>query len=125
MPVRIITLIISVLSGHTFLRCARNLENAVDTFKPGRYVIIETSTVTFDTQSIVQVLNGDYPVITSHNEGLIGYLQKFPYLRLAYKQINTIMGVADEESAADAEAQAGNNDDRGAYRNRLINYFIR
>lgn len=73
-------------AGHTMLYCVDNLAAALDRYEPGEYVIIETFSVDFDTASLRSVADGSIAHIPSHNGGIIGLMQKLPYLRLFYTQ---------------------------------------
>lgn len=76
------------ISGHAIYNCVDNLENAVNTYKPKRYVIIETSTVELEIDSMEMVLNGTYPHIVSYDDGLIYTIQKnIPAIKALYKQV--------------------------------------
>lgn len=79
------------ISGHEFLRCARNVKAALKTYQPSKYVIIETSQIDFDIEQMKLVRDGEYPLLESHSDALIGKLQKFPYLRLLYSQLTQAM----------------------------------
>ena len=78
------------ISGHDFVRCLYNLENAIDEFAPQKYVIIETQTIVPSISGMEAALKGNIAPIESHNEGIIGKLQRFPYLRLLYNQIKSV-----------------------------------
>lgn len=93
------------ISGHDFLRCASNLTNALNTFKPTKYVVVETSGVSFSASDVDAVLAAAYPKIASHDAGIIGFLQRFPFLRLTYQQLEGFIGLNAENGAADTAAQ--------------------
>ncbi len=77
------------VSGHNFLICASHLKNALQKYKPSKYVIIETSTINFNENDLSQVINtGSLKKITSNSNGIIGFLQQNQFLRLAYTQFN-------------------------------------
>lgn len=80
------------ISGHDFLRCASDLSNALNTFKPTKYIVLETGSVSFSASNVDAVLNDTYPKIPSHDQGIIGLLQRFPYLRLTYQQLQSFTG---------------------------------
>ena len=80
------------ISGHTLERCLYNLENAISEFSPQGYVVIETSSVKPSVESLKAALEDKLIPIESHNEGIIGKLQRFPYLRLVYSQIKNAKG---------------------------------
>ena len=76
------------VSGHTFYRCAKNLNNAVNEYKPQKYVIIETDTVLLEKEQIDEVINGTMKTIPSYNHGMVYYVQKYcPAIKSIYKKI--------------------------------------
>lgn len=75
------------ISGHTLLRCLNNLENAINEFEPRKYIIIETQSIEPSNDDIISVLEGDLAPLESQNSGIVGLLQKSPYLRLLYTQL--------------------------------------
>lgn len=92
------------ISGHTIIRCFRNLENAINEFKPQKYIVIETDNVTPDVASLRSLAEGTFPVLESHNTGLIYHLQKNDYLRLLHSQLsNFISKNEDIETTKDAD----------------------
>ncbi len=74
-------------SGHDFLVCAGNLAAAVEKYQPEKYVIVETSSVSFPDEAVEAVLNGTAADIPSYSDGLIGLLQQNKYFCLLYKQL--------------------------------------
>ena len=84
------------ISEHPFLRCTRNIENALIEFSPEKFVVIETANINFNEDSINQVLNNTYPKVSSYNQGIIGKLQKLPFLRMIYYQI--VHGLLENDS---------------------------
>lgn len=75
------------MSGHTIYRCVANMQDALQTYQPQHYVIIETDEIALDTGELLDVVNGDYETIPSYDTGLIYYLQKIPSLKWIYKAI--------------------------------------
>ncbi len=78
-------------SAHEFVRCLRNLENAVKTYKPTDCVVIETSLISLNPEALRQLNSNNYPVLSSYNSGLMYQLQKFDFFRLAYSQIKSFL----------------------------------
>lgn len=74
-------------SGHTLYMCLNNLDEALNEFKPKKQVIIETLTVEPDEKIIKSLLDDTLVRKESFNDGFIGTLQKFPFLRLVYSQV--------------------------------------
>lgn len=92
------------ISGHTLARCLNNAENAVDEFKPNKYVIIETSSVRPDAEHIKAALENNLKPIESNNNGIIGKLQKLPLLRRLYAQTKSAFGDENEkDNSADVD----------------------
>lgn len=75
------------MSGHTLLVCINNLKKALENMKPTEYLIIETSSVKYTEDEINKCLCGQMENLQSYGEGLLFYLQKSPYLKLLYAQI--------------------------------------
>lgn len=77
------------VSGHDFLVCADNLSAAVSKYKPTKYVLLETSTLSFSDEQLASAINETVADIPSHSGGIIGMLQKNPFLRLCYSQLQS------------------------------------
>lgn len=90
-------------SGHTFLTCANNLEKALEKYKPTRFVVIETNRLTFSDDELQQAIDGTVPEILSHTGGLVGLLQKNPFLRHIYHQMKNYLNKGQEND--DVQAQ--------------------
>ena len=67
------------ISGHTFLTCANNFENALQKYTPNKYVVIETNTLSFNENELTNAIEGTTEELSSHSTGIIGALQKNPY----------------------------------------------
>lgn len=79
------------ISGHNFLRTAKNIRAAAETFKPEQYIIMETDSVKFKLNDIESVLNGQMKSLESYDDGLMYYLQKNPFVKLLYVQYENTM----------------------------------
>ena len=75
------------VSGHKLVRCLYNAENAIEEFHPTQYLIIETSSEDFDINELEEALERKLQTIESNFGGIMGVLQKFPFLRCVYKQV--------------------------------------
>ena len=73
-------------AGHTPLYCIKHLGDALDRYEPNDYVVIESFNVDFDEKELEAVAEGTLAHIPSHSGGIIGLMQKLPYLRLFYTQ---------------------------------------
>lgn len=71
-------------SGHTLIYCLSNLEAALDTYAPEKYVVIETRDLAFSQEELEALVSGTVEPIPSRTGGLVELLQKLPYLRLIY-----------------------------------------
>ena len=74
-------------SGHSFLTCVKNLNAAVEKYKPRRYVIIETGTTEFNYSDLKDTLEGKRKAHPSFDKGIVGVLQKNQFLRLLWMQL--------------------------------------
>lgn len=76
------------MSGHKIYNVVNNIQDAIETFKPKRYVIIETSIINLDEDTMLQVLSGKFSRIKSYDTGLIFQLQKkVPLIKSLYKAV--------------------------------------
>jgi hypothetical protein len=80
-------------STHDFLRNLSNLKNAIDYYKPKRYVVLEIQNVVFDMQDLEDVIDSKLERLPSFDHGALSYLQKMPYLRLGYRQMKFFTGL--------------------------------
>jgi hypothetical protein len=94
------------ISGHDFLRCVRNARDAAMTFQPRLSLIIETNNVEFDYEAMNAVIDGTYPYLESYTGGIIGFLQRFPFLRRIYWQYQSYHEMAGN-GAVDGGGQFG------------------
>ncbi len=78
------------IAGHNFKVCISNLKDALEKYHPDT-VVIETSKISFTDDEVEMMLKGTVPQIASENKGIIGILQKSPFLRLAYSQFQNFI----------------------------------
>ena len=88
------------ISGHYFLNCVSNLESAIKKYNPKKYLIIETSSLTFDDESLIKTINNELEEIPFKANGILGILQQNQFIRLAYKQLRSFI---DKKSINDEE----------------------
>lgn len=86
-------------SGHTICNIVSDLNDAISTYHPTKYVIIECQSVSPKTENLIAAVDGTLPKLESESGGIIGLLQKNPFLRLLYRQISS-MNTGDEESTS-------------------------
>lgn len=94
-------------SGHVLVRCLNNAPKAIDEFAPQKYLVIETSSVTPDVELMEKALAGTLKPIPSYNGGIVGKLQRFPFLRRAYNQIENLMNNGDSQETEKAQPTKG------------------
>ncbi len=76
------------ISGHNFAKVCQYLPNNMELYDIApKVTIIETSTVTISSQNVEEVLNSSVEHTPSYSSGLIGALQKIPFFRLVYQQV--------------------------------------
>lgn len=75
------------ISGHDIYRCVDNVAYALDCYQPSKYVIIETSTVDLDEESMKAVIDGTAQPIPSYDTGLMYHMQKLPAVKWVFKQV--------------------------------------
>lgn len=77
------------VSGHYFATCVNNFDAAMNKYKPSKDVVIETGYLHFTDEELNQMLDGTVETIGSHADGIIGILQKNPFLRQMYYQLES------------------------------------
>lgn len=78
------------VEGHTIYALANNIHNALDKYRPTKYVIAETRTVELEVDTMQAVLSDTLERSPAYDSGMLYYLQKIPYLRLVHKQLNNV-----------------------------------
>lgn len=89
------------ISGHTFAHILNNLEDALKTYQPTEYVIIETQSIDFNNIEIKLALEHKLNKLTSVNKGIIYQLQKSPFLRLMWFQYQNIKNLKTKPISVD------------------------
>ena len=76
------------ISGHTFLKICKYLPVSLSLGDvPPQVVVIETSTVFFSGSDVASLRDGTVEFTPSHNTGLLASLQKLPFFRTLYRQV--------------------------------------
>ncbi len=78
------------ISSHAFTRCLFNLEDALDQFKPNKYVVIEASSIFPDYDKLCKVADGSFERLKQTENPLLIFLQKIPLIRRLYAQISSL-----------------------------------
>lgn len=78
------------ISGHHFLKVCKYLPNTLSFYEAApQVVVIETSGVFFSWEDVNALLEGRVDYTPSHSDGLIAMLQKLPFLRQVYRQLDS------------------------------------
>lgn len=112
------------ISGHPLIKCLNNLENAIDEFSPKEYVVIEAQSIALDSASMKKVLDGTLQPTEAHAGGIIGTLQRIPYLRLMYSQIKNAQSADEAENDVAEKKEVVKNTDAENERNRLLDELL-
>lgn len=75
------------MSGHTIYRCIDNMEKALETHKPKKYVVLVTDSIDLSIDEMQSVIDGTAMPIPSYNSGLVYKMQKVPAIKAIYKQM--------------------------------------
>lgn len=77
------------ISGHTLYKICQNIPDTMKLYDTvPKIVILETSSVDIQQEKVNQVLNKTSEHLPSYGTGLIGALQKIPFLRTVYTQVD-------------------------------------
>ena len=79
------------VSDHSFLTCVDNLEAAIEKYKPTKYVVIETTKLTYKDEKLTEAIDGTVAEVGSGTSGIVGTLERIPLLRLLYSQMASYM----------------------------------
>ncbi len=76
------------ISGHFFFKACQYLPRNIELFKPNglKAIIVETSTVDVSPKDVESILLHNIKKTPSHSDGIIGKLQRNPFLRTLYFQ---------------------------------------
>ena len=80
------------MSAHNFMYCMNNLDVALASYKPQRYVVIETMSITFAVEEMEKLLAGNFPKGASVTKADWKYwVQQPPYIKLMYNQYRNVL----------------------------------
>lgn len=80
------------ISGHTLYKVVQYLPVSLSVYeKVPKYVIIETSTTCLTKEEVDQAINAELEATKVNSDGLMAKLQKFPFLRQVYHQLDSGM----------------------------------
>lgn len=76
------------ISGHHFLKVCKYLPVTLSLYDaPPKAIVIETSTTCFSAGKLEAYFEGNVDFTPSHNTGITAALQKLPFFRLLYRQL--------------------------------------
>ena len=80
------------ISGHTIYKVVQYLDASLNIYqKAPKYIIIETSDVALNEPAVKQALSGEVKKTEVVDTGIIAQLQKIPYFRQMYHQLDSGM----------------------------------
>lgn len=115
------------MSAHTFYRNISNLETALRVYQPRKYVAMETSVLTCAQWEADQIFQHSMPELELvEGNGLLGELQKNPYVKLMYQQYKNYVSLQTEEVPEESlgEAEAFDGERLGATE-QILQYIAR
>lgn len=75
------------ISGHHFLKVCQYLQENIDLYEDSlKVVLIETSSYRVKRENVEQVIEKKVDYSPSHSTGLMGILQRVPFIRCVYQQ---------------------------------------
>lgn len=78
------------MDGHFFPTLITNFSSAVKAFNPTDSVIIEVSSVEYSEEELKSAFNDTLAKNETHESGFMYYVQKIPFARLMYQQLETV-----------------------------------
>lgn len=93
------------MEGHDFYICSDNLDEALQTYSPTKYVLMETRIPKMSVKSMNEVIAETRVRTPAFDSGLIYYLQKIPYFRLLNRQLRD-MGIFSVNGEKDMQEAA-------------------
>lgn len=97
------------MSGHTIYRCVDNLGNALDTYKPKKYLVMVVDSVDLNIDEMMHVVDGTAEAIPSYDDGIVYYLQKIPSIKVIYKQLSDWISLSGESDAGSVKQEIDSN----------------
>lgn len=92
------------MTDHTLFMCLDNLENALDEYKPTRYVVIQMSFLNLIDDGAREILSGDRQKKQLHtNSSVPVFLRKIPSVMLVYRQLRDKLNVELYNSVSSTE----------------------
>jgi hypothetical protein len=113
------------ISGHTIYQCVNNMSDAVEFYDPSSYVVIETDRVSLDEGKMEEVIDGNLPIIASHDSGLIYKIQKYvPCFLPLYRELGNWMVAGENATQTEPQEAEGMNQNLSQNYAVLLNRFF-
>ena len=108
------------VSGHNIYRCVDNMQDAVEVYEPGEYVLLFTTSIELSEASMQAVIDRTAKPIASYDSGILYFLQKnVPAMKSIYKALQDWSGAA----ASDDDGTDGEDDVQGASEARDVEEY--
>lgn len=108
------------MSAHPLAKCLRNLESALETYRPKGYVIIENMSPILSPEEVDALYEGTQPYLSSYGEdSWLYWAQQPPYVKLMYEQLsNVLAGMESSETPQSPQI------DQALYERRLYEVLL-
>lgn len=112
------------MSGHTIYQCVSNLNNAVKYYDPTEFIVIETDRVLLDEDKMNEVIEGTFPIISSHDRGLIYKVQKYvPCFLPLYRELGNWIAVNNNDKTTFVSGEELEREGSEEYETILCSFF--
>lgn len=91
--------------GHEWYYCMDNLEEAIETFQPTDYVVVESFYSKFETAKLQRLNDNKYADAGQVTSKLVRTIKQFPYLQLASHQLKNMMSQSTKISAGTTQTE--------------------
>ena len=75
------------ISSHSFTHCVNNLKSAIEVFKPQKYIVIETSSISPKFDAMNDVINGKLSSVGGPDSGIKRLIQYVPAAKPILNQV--------------------------------------
>ena len=87
-------------SGHAIFDVVSNINNACKAYHPTKYLVVECQSLSTKKENLIAAVEGTLEKNESKSGGLIGFLQKSPFLRLVYFQLSNMSSAQESDANA-------------------------
>lgn len=91
------------MDNNPIYSCVKNMQSAVQTFHPHKFVVVEVDDVALNIGDMQAVLDGTYGGVPAYDSGIMYFLQKYvPVAKQAYRQLRAAGVFANAEAPVNA-----------------------